>query len=142
MLCPRGRRNSLCKRLRAMGCEEFTQFESVIDGYVEEVRVNGFAVLPDVLDSDMIKMLANKVDEISKQQVAEISNLGNLAEINDANIVRALLAYDEAFLDLAVQPLFLLLMQKLLGEYFILQMQNAIINHPSKKIIKWLGIVI
>lgn len=115
------------------GVKEFTQLESVVDGYVEEVRVNGFAILPDVLDPDMIKMLANKVDEISKQQVAEISNLGNLAEINDANIVRALLAYDEAFLDLAVQPFFLLLMQKLLGEYFILQMQNAIINLPNEK---------
>lgn len=119
--------------LRSYGVTEFTQLASPLDGYAEELRVNGYTVISDLLDEATLESLRRKVDEIYELQKSEVAAFGDLEQINDANVVRALLAYDDVFLDLARQPIFLSVAERILGKYFILQMQNAIINLPNQK---------
>jgi ectoine hydroxylase-related dioxygenase (phytanoyl-CoA dioxygenase family) len=121
------------QNIQHYGIKEFTNLQSALDGYIEELRINGFAIIPDIIDSTTIGLLQDKLDEIYSLQKAEVKEFGDLAQINDANIARALLAYDESYLRLASQPLFLELAEKLLGDTFILQMQNGIINLPNRK---------
>ncbi len=119
--------------LKFYGVKEFTHLNSAIDGYAEELCINGFTIIPGLIEKKLLNILRDKVDEIYLVQMKEVSHLGNLDEINDANVARALLAYDDAFLDLAVQSTFLAIAERMLGNYFILQMQNAIINLPNQK---------
>jgi ectoine hydroxylase-related dioxygenase (phytanoyl-CoA dioxygenase family) len=118
--------------LKSYGIREFTQISSSVDGYLEELRINGFATIPNVIEKSTLPVLRDKVDKIYQSQVEEMNTIGDLTEINDANIARALISYDDAFLELAVQPLFLTLAERILGNYFILQMQNGIINLPNQ----------
>jgi ectoine hydroxylase-related dioxygenase (phytanoyl-CoA dioxygenase family) len=119
--------------LKCYGITEFTHSTSQLDSYAEELHMNGYAIIPDLLDEATVESLRGKVDEIYKLQKAEVAAFGDLDEINDANVVRALLAYDDSFLDLALQPIFLSIAERMLGKYFILQMQNGIINLPHQK---------
>lgn len=115
------------------GIKEFTKLTSKLDANIEELRITGYTTIPDVVDTQLLDLLRQKIDAVYERQVEEISGTGALEEINDSNIARALLVYDEAFLKLAVNPLFLEVASCVLGDYFILQMQNAIINRPSQR---------
>jgi ectoine hydroxylase-related dioxygenase (phytanoyl-CoA dioxygenase family) len=119
--------------LKSYGITEFTHLASPLDEYAEDLRINGYTVIPDLLDEGTLESLRRKVDELYVVQKKEVASFGDLERINDANVVRALLAYDEAFLDLACCPIFLSLAERMLGKYFILQMQNAVINLPNQK---------
>ncbi len=120
------------QKIQHYGIKEFAKTESAIDNYVEDIKINGFTILSDVVSRDLLPTIRDKVDQVYETQASEIEYCGDLADINDANIGRALLAYDEIFLNLATQPIFLDLVKRLLGDYFILQMQNAIINLPNQ----------
>src|SRR5207247_10622939 len=60
----------------------------------------------------------------------EIGGEDQLAEMNDTNVVRLLLAYDDYFVELATKPAVLAIVEALLGDYYILSQQNGIINPP------------
>lgn len=116
---------------RFYGIKETNTAASEIDRHVEEISVSGFTVVPGVIDESELPEAHRRVDSVYERQASEVGGAQNLRAINDETIARCLLAYDDYFLKLAIAPKILALLEKLLGDYFTLLQQNAIINLPD-----------
>jgi ectoine hydroxylase-related dioxygenase (phytanoyl-CoA dioxygenase family) len=121
--------------LQHYGIKEFHALgpDAERDKALEELQIRGCAVLENVLSDAELAVYRDKLDAVYAKQVTEIGSESLLSQMNDAHIVRAPLGYDEAFLALATQKRVLELATALLGDYFILQLQNGIINLPNLK---------
>lgn len=117
--------------VRAYGVKEKHRLESEFDGYVEEIKRDGYTVLPDVLSEAELEEARAKLDRIYEVQLEELGGLEQLEAIGDVYVAGCLLAYDEFFLTLATKPRVLALVEHFLGDYFTLMMQNGIINVPQ-----------
>ena len=116
---------------RFYGVRESSDATSEADKSVEEIRISGYTVVAGVLSESELQIIRGKLDEIYEVQVKEIGGEGRLGEINDVNVVRLLLAYDDYFLKVATNPAVLAIAERLLGDYYILMQQNGIINLPG-----------
>jgi SAM-dependent methyltransferase len=96
----------------------------------EELANRGFAILPDVLPASRLGRWRDKIDRLYAAQENAFGHVA-LAAIQDADICRAPLLEDFDFLDLATPPRIIAVMRHLLGDWFILSLQNAIISWPS-----------
>lgn len=97
---------------------------------VEDIEVLGYTVLPGLLDETERNMARERVDKLYAQQ-EKAYGAERLAAIGDTWTARAPLLYDDHFLRLATHPSVLQLVGELLGDYFILSLQNAILNNAE-----------
>lgn len=116
---------------RFYGVRESNAATSEADKSVEEIRISGYTVVAGVLSEAELEIIRSKLDEIYAVQAREIGGEARLSEINDNNVVRLLLAYDDYFLKVATNPAVLAIVERLLGDYYILMQQNGIINLPD-----------
>lgn len=109
-----------------------TEILNRIDVYIEELHLKGFTFLDERISESHLGILRKKIDEIYEQQK---SNLGEniLYAINEIDMCRAPLLYDNDFFDLVTYPIILKICKQYLGDFFILNLQNAIINRPNLK---------
>jgi ectoine hydroxylase-related dioxygenase (phytanoyl-CoA dioxygenase family) len=117
--------------LRTHGIVEANEAIDEIDLLVEEIQVNGFTVIAGCVTPEDLASLRTKIDRIYEKQIEEIGGEDKLLAINDANVARHLLAYDDAFIGLATNPVVDKVVTKLLGNFYVLMSQNALINKPS-----------
>ena len=117
--------------VRFFGVQEHTRLSCEVDGQVEEIKLLGYTVVPDALDPAALDAIRESVDRIYQIQAAEIGGEEQLEKINDAHTARALLAYDEIFLHVATSPKVLAIVERLLGSYYTLMLQNGILNMPE-----------
>jgi ectoine hydroxylase-related dioxygenase (phytanoyl-CoA dioxygenase family) len=110
------------------GITETTQAGSWLSRAAEELTRGGYAVVSDVLDEGKIDAYRQSLQECYRKQVTEIGGVDALAAIKDANIARLPLAYDASFLELATQQTILDVVRQMLGDSFVLLMQNGVIN--------------
>lgn len=101
-----------------------------VDAYVEEIKLKGFVVIEGFLAEKELSVIRGKIDAVYRIQEDELGK-DYLSEIGELNIARALLVYDDYFLNLITQDKVLETLKKLLGDYFILHTQNSIINLPN-----------
>jgi ectoine hydroxylase-related dioxygenase (phytanoyl-CoA dioxygenase family) len=101
------------------------------DSYAEEITNIGYTVVKSGLPADELQTIRQKIDDAYEMQVREIGGEAVLQRINDADLVRCIIGYDDYFLKLAALPLVMAVTRKLLGENFVLMSQNAIINRPT-----------
>src|SRR5579864_2195981 len=113
------------------GVQQSTVLASEAESYAEEVRITGVAIVRGVLKPPETAALAQALDKIYEAQVQESGGIDRLRRINDADVVRCPLSVDPIFLDAVRSPKLLDVMRLLLGEYFILQQQNGVLNRPS-----------
>jgi len=113
------------------GVRESSDATSEVEKSVEEIRITGYTIVAGVLSESELQLIRSKLDEIYELQVKEVGGKERLSEINDLNIVRLLLAYDDYFLKLATNPAVLAIVECLLGDYYILMQQNGIIVLPG-----------
>jgi len=106
---------------------------SETDRHLEEFDIRGFTVVENLLDEAELLKYRARINEIYSQQITEIGGVEKLKMINDENVVRCLLAYDEDFMKIAAHARILEIIERLLGNYFILHLQNGIINIPHNK---------
>lgn len=99
---------------------------------IESLQVRGFAVIPDALAMNQVDDLNERLDDVYLTQCNEVGGEASLLNIVDSDIVRCPLAYDSAFLDLAVNPLITSVAREALGQNIVLLMQNGIINRPNR----------
>lgn len=121
----------MTESFRSYGVRESTELLAEPDKSVEEIRIRGYSVVTGVLSESELEIIRRKLDEVYELQVKESGGESLLQEINDVNTVRLLLAYDDYFLTLATHPKVLAIVERLLGDYFILGQQNGIINPPG-----------
>jgi ectoine hydroxylase-related dioxygenase (phytanoyl-CoA dioxygenase family) len=114
------------------GIEKATEASGSQALLIEELSIRGFAVLPDVLTPGETAGTNAALDEIYARQCAEVGGEQELQRLNDADIVRCPLAYDDLFLGLATHPRILEVARAVLGENVVLLMQNGVINRPDR----------
>jgi ectoine hydroxylase-related dioxygenase (phytanoyl-CoA dioxygenase family) len=119
--------------LKSYGVRLSTQLQSDVDRYREEIMINGFTVVPDVLVESDLDEARRRIDAVYAAQADEIGGEENLRKINDALVGRCLLAYDDYFLSFATNEKIHGVVASLLGEYFTILQQNAVINAPTDK---------
>jgi ectoine hydroxylase-related dioxygenase (phytanoyl-CoA dioxygenase family) len=117
--------------IKTFGVKEFQQVSSPEDRMVEQIRLMGYAVVPNVLDASELEIAREKMQQVYERQTEEIGGRQNLAAINDTYTAMCLLAYDDFFLKLAAHEAFLPIVRRFLGDYFILMLQNGIMNVPE-----------
>mgnify|MGYP003600249307 CR=1 FL=1 len=117
---------------KSYGVNQQTKLNSLIDAHIEELQINGFSILNEVLTEQELIDCRVKLDniyEIQKENFGE----ENLKKINENNLVRCPLVYDDFFLKIAANRNVLEVVVKIIGEYFILHLQNGIINKPNEE---------
>jgi len=119
-------------REKFYGKIEQTKCESIIDLYVEEIKINGFTIIEDVLTSDELKKYREKIDKIYHIQEKNFG-IDKLYKINEINMCRMPLKYDDYFINIATNRIVLKVVEKILGKFYILNLQNAIINKPNQE---------
>jgi ectoine hydroxylase-related dioxygenase (phytanoyl-CoA dioxygenase family) len=117
--------------IKTHGVREFQKNSDLDDLCVEEIKSIGYTIIDSGYSPEQLATIRRKIDAIYEQQVREIGGAENLTRMNDADLARALLAYDDLFLDVALHPRIISITKRLLGEVFILMSQNAIINRPT-----------
>jgi ectoine hydroxylase-related dioxygenase (phytanoyl-CoA dioxygenase family) len=105
---------------------------SDIDLYVEEIRNIGFVIIEDVLTHEELENYREKIDEVYKIQEKEFG-IEKLISIKEKNMCRMPLRYDDYFINIATKKVVLDIVEKFLGEFYILNLQNAIINIPNEE---------
>lgn len=113
------------------GIKEKNTALNALDYHVENIISKGYTVVEDALSRDELELYRTKLDSVYTLQVDEIGGSDNLKKINDENIVRLPLAYDKKFLDLVINSKVVEIVESVLGDFFILMLQNGIINVPS-----------
>jgi hypothetical protein len=101
------------------------------DRAAEEIVYLGFSVIDSGYSADEIGDIGRVFDAVHTKYV-ELYKKHFLKEIDEHNGIRLPLAIDERFIDLAMNPRVLDLVQKLIRNKFILNQQNGIINPPGE----------
>ena len=117
--------------IHTFGVKEFSKWSSEVDYHAESIRSLGYSIVSDVLDADKLDPIRARLDQIYQQQVDECGGENQLAIINDTNTARCPLAYDDVFLEIARSKPVLSIVEKLLGDYVILMLQNGVLNVPA-----------
>ena len=98
--------------------------------HVEELALLGYTVVPGLYDNAELEDWRRRVDAVYARQEADFGR-ERLASIGDRDVARAPLFYDFEFARMASHPKLMEIMRRVLGEWFILNVQNAIINRPG-----------
>jgi len=99
---------------------------------VEELSVRGIGTLESVLAPSEVTEISERLDAVYRRQCDEIGGEDVLKQINDADVARCPLAYDDAFLTLAYHPQITEVARDVLGDSVVLIMQNGILNRPAQ----------
>lgn len=121
----------MSETINQYGISELKKNVTERDRILEEIRLRGFSIIRNVLSSETCNQLNRQIEMIYEQQVSEIGE-ENLRAINELDVVRCPLYYNDAFVDLLRNKFILELLTELFQNKFILHLQNAIINRPDK----------
>ncbi|PLQ01530.1 phytanoyl-CoA dioxygenase family protein [Cupriavidus pauculus] len=101
--------------------------------HAEELATLGYTILENVIEANRLQDWRDRIDHVYARQEEEFGGRAALSAIGEQDLARAPLLHDSTFLELATQPRVLDLMRRILGDYFILNLQNAIINKPEER---------
>lgn len=107
-----------------------TEASDEISQHAEEISIKGFTVLENVFSSEELELWRKKIDDTYAQQEKDFGREA-MKSIQELDVCRAPLLYDQAFITMAAQPRILNLVQRFLGDWYILNLQNAVINRPG-----------
>lgn len=127
------------EKIQHYGINEFNISQDFTSVHVEEILLKGFTIVTDALSPEDVKIATEKLTQVYNAQLAELDK-GVIETINDTDIARALLVYDDFFLHkVALNPKVIAILNIVLGKYFILREQNGIINRAnlSNYQLKW-----
>jgi len=105
---------------------------TIAENAVEEIRNLGFTVVHSGFSDDELKTLSEKFDLVHMSYTNRFGK-NRLEEIDEHNTIRLPLAFDKCFLDLAINPVIIDILKKLIVGKFILNQQNGIINPAGKQ---------
>ncbi|MBX2943803.1 MAG: phytanoyl-CoA dioxygenase family protein [Cyclobacteriaceae bacterium] len=97
----------------------------------ESISLKGFSIVENVFDVERVKQFSLALDEILPKQESHFKK-EELAMMKEEDVVRMPLAYNSIFLELITNSLIKEVVTSLLGGYYILHLQNGIINRPAR----------
>lgn len=112
------------------GVHRQTRSDTVVDRAVEAIGLLGYAVVPGDYGPDQMARFSGAFD---RALAATHERYGRdvLARIDEHQTIRAPLAIDRLFLELALNETVLAVCRRLMGDYVVLGQQNGIINPPN-----------
>ena len=113
------------------GVRERTPYTSPADFVRENLRLRGFAVIRSSFAPRFIEEISTAIDSTYDAQCKLHGGEDNLVKISYAHIVRAPCSLDDRFIAVAMDPVLQEICELVLGPYWILQNQNAVINIPG-----------
>jgi ectoine hydroxylase-related dioxygenase (phytanoyl-CoA dioxygenase family) len=120
-------------KVQTYGVTQRREAHSDLDLNVEELERIGFTSIQGVLSDRQCDELSLELEKIYNLQIEEIGSEKLIENIGDKNNVRAPLLYSEQFKNLALNPTLLEFARRLLGQNFVLLMQNGVKTEPSKR---------
>ena len=102
-----------------------------LDRAAEEIEYRGYAVIASGHSARQITAIGELFDSVHEKYV-ETYGKDYLVRIDEYNGIRLPLAFDAGFADLAMNPVVLELVGRLIRNKFILNQQNGIINPPGR----------
>ncbi len=118
--------------LKSYGINKKAELSTEMDFHLEEFSHLGYIIIENVLAPGELETLRCELHRIYEIQEKEFGK-ENLQKINEVNIARALLCYSEAYLELARNATMMEYVKKALGNYFLIHLQNGIINMPNEE---------
>jgi ectoine hydroxylase-related dioxygenase (phytanoyl-CoA dioxygenase family) len=112
------------------GVKEQLVAHDSIDLHVQAIRLLGHTVVEAGPDRPL-SALRSTFDLVLERQVLEGGGREAMLAIGEGDTARALLAYDDAFLELAQDEVVLAICERILGSHFILNQQNAVLSPPA-----------
>jgi ectoine hydroxylase-related dioxygenase (phytanoyl-CoA dioxygenase family) len=105
--------------------------ESAIDAAVEDVRALGYAVLDSGCTSEELVTLS-AIFDAARERYARTYAVPFLEAVDEHNNIRLMMAWDNAFVRLALNENLIAAVSKLIAGKFVLNQQNGIVN-PSRQ---------
>ena len=118
------------KKESSYGQVEQARAADEVDRHVEEIRLRGYTVVPGLYLPTELQTWREKIDATYARQEGEFGR-DALQAIGDLDVARAPLLYDFDFVKVATHDRVLAVVRSFLGDRFILNVQNAIINRPT-----------
>jgi len=103
-----------------------------LDYHLERIEMLGYSVIENVLSNDTCDALALLMDKLNQAQNEEFG-VARLKQLKDYGVIRDMLIKERTFLDLAMHPMSLAFVEKILGSTAILNLQNGIVLEPHTK---------
>jgi ectoine hydroxylase-related dioxygenase (phytanoyl-CoA dioxygenase family) len=98
----------------------------------ESIKLKGYYVLKNILNSEELKEVRTAIDKFLEVQESDFTQ-EELESIGETNQLRAPIQYDEVFLNILLKQQIVDFVKFQLGDYYILQQQNAVINQPNSE---------
>jgi ectoine hydroxylase-related dioxygenase (phytanoyl-CoA dioxygenase family) len=117
--------------LNRYGIKEATTLAGEAEAHAERIRIEGFTIVTELVPAPVLADARPRLDAVYDAQVAEVGGEDQLRSIKDADVVRSPLVADRFFLQFALNPRVRAVMDLLLGDYYILQQQNGVVNKPN-----------
>lgn len=118
--------------MKSYGINKSISITTKEEFHLEEFYHLGYTIIENVISEADLFSLRTELDNIYKIQEKDIGK-ENLKLINEENLVRIPLAYSELFVKLASRKEMMAYVEKILGNFFILHLQNGIINMPNEE---------
>jgi ectoine hydroxylase-related dioxygenase (phytanoyl-CoA dioxygenase family) len=116
---------------KSYGVTQQTEVSDPISQALEELRIMGYTVLKQVITAPELEECRARLDAVYQVQEQALGREA-LIQIKELDLARCPLAYDDYFLGLATQERVLAHVSRVLGHYYILHLQNGIINRPNE----------
>lgn len=107
--------------------------QDALERHQDELSVLGYTILEDVIGASDLQQWRERIDQVYAVQEAEFGGRDALSAIGEQDLCRAPLLYDLSFIAMATQEQVLALVRRVLGDFFVLNLQNAIINRPDQR---------
>jgi ectoine hydroxylase-related dioxygenase (phytanoyl-CoA dioxygenase family) len=117
---------------KSYGVTSQRTIEDIAEFHQEEVTIKGFTIVKDALSAKELTEARTKLDAIYAELAAEYGE-DNLDNINEKNFIRTPFKSDDFFLHkVALNTQVTDIVNRILGDYYILHLQNAILNKPNE----------
>lgn len=117
--------------MKSYGINKKTVLATKEEFHLEEFYNLGYTIIENGLPTSELLVLKEELDKVYKIQEDELGR-DNLDKIDETNLVRIPLAYSDLFAKLAAKEDFMYYVKKILGDFFVLHLQNGIINMPNE----------
>ena len=80
------------KIIKAHAVKEAIKYSDDFDYFIEEIKRNGYTIIPNLIEDDSLKIIGEKIHNIYNMQMEEIGGEDNLNIIHDQGFVMSLLS--------------------------------------------------
>jgi ectoine hydroxylase-related dioxygenase (phytanoyl-CoA dioxygenase family) len=123
----------MAKSIESYGVKQQNGGRDGLDTNVEQITLLGYSVIENVITSDLLDRVAGLIDFHLEEQAKQNGGIEAMTKRGDTGTLRACISLNDIFLEIATNPVVMFVAQRLLGDYFTLMLQNALVLSPRVK---------